>query len=381
MNLRSADLVIDHVYQGVPTPRGGVTDPLTQLLGVSRQGGFRYRGSMAKPTLLVLTSNLSEPDWPDELDPVSGTFLYYGDNRHPGRELHSTPRFGNAILRDVFDNLHGGVRSQVPPIFVFTSEPKRSFRFCGVAVPGAPLTKPAEDLIAIWKTSEGSRFQNYRAIFTILDIPIATRAWLDALIAADPSHLKLAPAAYVEWVNTGRASALVAPRTQRIRTRREQTPQTTGDLALVETIRRRYVDSPHEFERCAAEIAKLILGSVSSISLTRRWRDGGRDAVGLLRVGREPASIEITFALEAKCYSAKHGVGVREVSRLVSRLRHRDFGVIVTTSFLDKQAYEEVVSDGHPVVIICGADIANVLRSIGYGSIERVELWLKSLEA
>ncbi|MCP1762460.1 O-acetyl-ADP-ribose deacetylase (regulator of RNase III) [Bradyrhizobium japonicum] len=36
--------------------------------------------------------------------------------------------------------------------------------------------------------------------------------------------------------------------------------------------------------------------------------------------------------LEAKCYGSGNSVGVREMSRLISRLRHRQFGVLVTTS-------------------------------------------------
>jgi hypothetical protein len=33
---------------------------------------------------VVLTSTRSEPDWPADLDPFSGTYIYYGDNRRPG---------------------------------------------------------------------------------------------------------------------------------------------------------------------------------------------------------------------------------------------------------------------------------------------------------
>jgi hypothetical protein len=36
--------------------------------------------------------------------------------------------------------------------------------------------------------------------------------------------------------------------------------------------------------------------------------------------------------------------GVREMSRLISRLRHRQFGVLVTTSYVDNQAYRENAS-------------------------------------
>jgi hypothetical protein len=45
--------------------------------------------------LVVLYTSGAEPDWPDELDPYTGTFTYFGDNRSPGRELHDTWKRGN----------------------------------------------------------------------------------------------------------------------------------------------------------------------------------------------------------------------------------------------------------------------------------------------
>lgn len=87
--------------------------------------------------------------------------------------------------------------------------------------------------------------------------------------------------------------------------------------------------------------------SVDRIDVTRPWRDGGRDAVGdyLLDPSSDPVAVE--FALEAMCYGQANGVGVREASRLISRLWHRQFGVLVTTSHLDAQAYREIREDGH----------------------------------
>jgi len=60
---------------------------------------------------------------------------------------------------------------------------------------------------------------------------------------------------------------------------------------------------------------------------------------------------------------------VRETSRLISRLRHRQFGVFVTTSFVRKQAYEEIRADGHPVVILAGRDIVDILKGRGLDSV------------
>src|SRR4029079_5444702 len=103
---------------------------------------------------------------------------------------------------------------------------------------------------------------------------------------------------------------------------------------------------------------------------TRPSRDGGRDAVGKLRVGSGPSGILVDFALEAKCYSPPQAVGVRDMSRLISRLRHRQFGVIVTTTCVDLQAYKEIKEDQHPIVIIAAADIVELLRRNGRGSVE-----------
>ena len=58
----------------------------------------------------------------------------------------------------------------------------------------------------------------------------------------------------------------------------------------------------------------------------------------------------IDCALEAKCYDVSHGVGVRQISRLISRIRYRQFGIMVTSSYVDSQAYQEVIENGHPIV-------------------------------
>lgn len=164
-------LRVDVVYEGVRQPSGRYVDPLNRLVNVANQGGFRYRGTKDSPTLIVLTSNFVEPDWPDELDSATGRFVYYGDNRAPGRELHKTRKFGNHLLRVVFDHLHLGRRHLCPPILVFSAlRTKRSFVFRGLAVPGFPGVPQTQDLIAIWKSVNGERFQNYRATFTILDL-------------------------------------------------------------------------------------------------------------------------------------------------------------------------------------------------------------------
>src|SRR5437899_1222476 len=96
--LDTSGLHVDAVYQGGRTGNAG-DDPFPRLLKVSNMGGFRYRGTLETLEMVVVTSTLSDPDWPDDLDRETGVFTYYGDNKSPGRGLHDTPRHGNELLK------------------------------------------------------------------------------------------------------------------------------------------------------------------------------------------------------------------------------------------------------------------------------------------
>lgn len=58
-------------------------------------------------------------------------------------------------------------------------------------------------------------------------------------------------------------------------------------------------------------------------------------------------------------------------------LRHRQFGVLVTTSYVHEQAYREIKEDGHPVIIILARDIVNVLKAAGFRDKQAVNQWLE----
>jgi hypothetical protein len=62
---------------------------------------------------------MDEPEWPDHLDPETGLFTYFGDNRKPGRAINETAVGGNRLLERVFQLLHDGHRHEVPPFLVF----------------------------------------------------------------------------------------------------------------------------------------------------------------------------------------------------------------------------------------------------------------------
>jgi hypothetical protein len=66
--LSISDLYVDALYEGGRRGNAG-DDPLPKLLRVDSQGGFRKRGKVAgKLNMLVLTSSMNDPDWPDSLD-------------------------------------------------------------------------------------------------------------------------------------------------------------------------------------------------------------------------------------------------------------------------------------------------------------------------
>lgn len=376
--LAAADLVLDALYEG---GRGGNSgdDVLSPLLGVSNQGGFRHLGQLENPRLVVITTSMNEPDWPDYLDIQTGMFTYYGDNRKAGRELHDTPRWGNRILRDLFSRTHGTpeMRKQVPPVLVFRGTGvHRDVRFLGLAVPGADGLPLNQDLVAVWHHSDAKRFQNYRAIFTILDEPVLKRAWIDGIRNGN-TRIEDTPSAWKSWIETGRYKPLHSKSIVVHRTKDEQLPKDTNELQMLVRLHENYKDNPFEFESCAARIAEMLLPEIVSIDVTRASRDGGRDAIGKYRIGSDATSIEVDFALEAKCYGRANSVGVTETSRLISRLRHRQFGILVTTSYVNQQAYKEIREDGHPILIISGADIITILKRAGIADRTALDSWLK----
>jgi Restriction endonuclease AspBHI N-terminal/Restriction endonuclease len=378
-SLQRSDLLVDEYYFGGRRGNSG-DDPVGKLVPVGNQGGFRFRGSPRAGTvrLVALFSTGRDPDWPDVLDELSGVFTYYGDNKSPGRELHETQRGGNLLLRDVFASCYVSParRATIPPFLLFTNTGTwRDVRFRGLLAPGSATTSPDDDLQAIWRSKSGLRFQNYRARFTVLDVPIVPRIWLDEVLAGDTSGPSC-PEPWRRWVDGRAYRTLVAKPISMVRSRLDQTPTDTNGLEILRTIHGWFASRPHDFEACAVELWRMAAPSTGRVELTPPARDGGRDAVGEYLLGPASDRVGLDFVLEAKCKQLGNAVGVKEISRLISRIRHRMFGVLVTTSHIDGQAYEEVRTDRHPVVLICGRDIVDILRTHGYSQPATVRSWL-----
>lgn len=185
-----------------------------------------------------------------------------------------------------------------------------------------------------------------------------------------------APSTWKKWVQKGVYKALRADPVLEYRTREQQAPAPGRDEALVRCIYEYFETNPHGFEHCAARLAGMMDSNINIQVVTRPSVDGGRDAIGQYRLGPIGDRIALDFALEAKCYGPDNGVGVKEMSRLISRLRHRQFGILVTTSFVSHQAYQELRSDRHPVIVISAVDIATILVKAGLGTPDALKQWL-----
>jgi Restriction endonuclease AspBHI N-terminal/Restriction endonuclease len=382
-DLADTDLHVDTVYLG-GTVGTAADDALARLLPVGNQGGFRPSGSPKSGTVLLsaLYTTGTDIDWPDELDLQTGIFTYYGDNKKPGQDLHQTSRSGNLLLKETFAATHGSPddRMRVAPFFLFErAGPGRSVRFRGLLAPGAESLVPDDELAAIWRSKAGQRFQNYRARFTVLDVAAVRRTWISDILAGTPAAEALdCPSAWREWVQGRAYKPLIAPSTTVIRSQKDQMPSDGAGLEILRSIYQHFHGRDTAFEPCAVAIWKLFAPATGQAAVTRPSRDGGRDAVGTYLLGPPADRIAVDFALEAKCYKETHGVGVRDTSRLISRLKHRDFGVFVTLSYFNPQAYTEVREDGHPLVMICGRDIVDALRRHGYTDQAAVQAWLDS---
>lgn len=392
--LDTSDLIVDCVYKGGVGPSAD-NEPLHHVFpkcGVN--GGFRKvnrTDGSGKPAYVILYMTMGELEWPDYLDEETGIFRYYGDNRKPGRELTDTKLKGNELLEMVFALLNGhGSMHDMPPFFIFKKTGEgRDVQFLGLAAPGNPKISPDKDLVAFWRTMDENRFQNYEAYFTVLNTgsePVP-RKWLQMLIEDHENSFQYAPDVWNKYIRKGRdgIEALKAPKILKIPSKYDQLQSDVEGMKCLEAIRNHYlhdINNPQGFEACATNIVSKMDGNFVDFTLTRPWRDGGRDALGFYSIntgGKVNHPLKIDCAFEAKCYSKDTAVGVKQMSRLISRIRYRQFGILVTTSFVDNQAYSEVVEDGHPILIVTATDIASILRSNAINS-SNIDQWLKGLD-
>lgn len=374
-------LYIDAIYKANPNTRNLGAEVLSKLLSVGNQGGFRFKGKTDNPQFVALFTSGEDLYWRDDLDSSLGIFLYYGDQKTPGKDLHDTKLNGNLILKHVFDyacsdNLD--VRKRIPPIFVFKKVHGRDIKFLGLAVPGIQ-GKPQKDwLTAVWGSDRnGNRFLNYKSFFTILDTAKGCEeerdesgislAWLTDIEHGKAYESKYAPTEWKKYIDRKKYLSLTAFRETYVKTKEEQLPTINESVktTMLQALHDYFIEKDHgySFENLACYIIESLDENVVKIDVTRPFKDGGIDGIGTYRVfGTGTQSILVDFYLQAKCYNPfSTAVGVKDTARLISRIKDRQFGIMVTTSYVHQQAYKELLDDGHPIVLITGRTIMDLI--------------------
>ncbi|OGS55130.1 MAG: hypothetical protein A2Y20_04925 [Firmicutes bacterium GWF2_51_9] len=381
-------LIVDCIYEEKENSHNMSGSILDKLMKVKNQGGFRYRGKINPFDIkyVVLFTTYEDKYWQDKFDEEIGVFIYYGDNKSPGCDLHGTNLHGNEILRDSFfyasqNNVLD--RRKVPPFFVFEKTTGKNVKFLGLAAPGNNFMDQRDWLVAVWGArSSGGRFQNYKSHFTFLNpqegslfelnsSKIDTR-WLDDIIEGKGYESVYCPIAWRNFIEKKRYTSFNIIREKKTKTKVMQLPKKdSAQFEMLNTIYSHFCQDPQKFEEFAIYIALLLDRNIVKLDGTRYTKDGGRDGIGKYRVcGESEGAINFDFVLEAKCYKANSfnettSVGVKETSRLISRIKNRQFGIFVTTTFINEQAYSEIVEDEHPIIVVSGGDIVRLLKEKG----------------
>lgn len=386
-------LYIDAVYKADDSKKNFSSEVLSKLLGVKNQGGFRYLGKTETPNLVILFTSGEDIYWKDELDSSVGLLLYYGDNKTPGTDLHKTNLHGNEILRYIFelaslDDIEE--RKKLPPILVFKKESGRNVKFLGLAVPGIK-GKPSKDwLTAVWGCNRnGDRFQNYKSFFTILNTSSGSDyskgfginlAWINDIEIGNAFNSVYAPIEWKKYIMQKNYSVLFSKVEKTVKSKEEQLPSNEIQKKMLMTIQNYFIekDRGYSFENFACDLTKYIDSSVIDIDVTRPFKDGGIDGEGRYKIFTNVENtVYVDFYLQAKCYSINNPVTVKDTSRLISRIKDRQFGIMFTTSYIATQAYEEILIDGHPIVIINGKNIIEyVFNELEIRTVEKLMDWL-----
>ena len=390
-------LYIDAIYKADPSKPNLSAEVLSKLLGIKNQGGFRYLGKTSTPNLVVLFTSGEDIYWRDEIDGSLGLLLYYGDNKTPGTDLHQTKLHGNEILRYIFKlaaSTDVEERKRMPVVLVFKkANNTRDVKFLGLAVPGIKGRPQKEWLTAVWGSNKnGDRFQNYKSYFTILDTSSGSEAneghginiaWLNDIEKGKAFDSQYAPREWKKYVLMKNYSSLMAKAERTIRTKEEQLPiENKNQMAMLKTIHDYFIekDNGYSFEGFAADLIQFMDPAIiERPNVTRPYKDGGFDAEGRYQIFKKADNtLYVDFYLQAKCYALDNSVGVKDTSRLISRIKNRQFGIMFTTSYVVKQAYEEILNDGHPIVIISGRNIIDFINGeLEINTIENLKNWLE----
>mgnify|MGYP001050324362 CR=1 FL=1 len=219
--LSYAPLLVNSIYEGGTIGNPAADDPLTKLFrvdgfkkSVGNRGGFRKskKELNGKTTddiaYSVIYSTGKIKEWPDYYDEITGTFIYYGDNREPGNPILNTKQKGNKWLKEIFGKAYGPYeeRKTIPPMFVFESTGLgTNVEFLGIAVPGVKGKTRKQALERKSFGESPNQFENYKAHLTMINIEPdgISREWLAQLKDINGDTLRYAPKEWINFIKNG----------------------------------------------------------------------------------------------------------------------------------------------------------------------------------
>lgn len=248
--LKETDLIVNAIYEG--GNNGNMSDEvLSKLMRCRNSAGFRIKGSKSKLQYVTLYSTGDHSDWKNIFNRQNSEFIYYGDQDKINRDIHDTPTKGNEVLKRTFKNLKEDNRFNIAPFFIFEKEEKRNVRFIGIAVPGSK-NRSIEDCleVVILNKAEG-QIKNYKAIFTVLDVPKINRNWLKDLEDDNGLTSQYVPLKWKSWVENGQYNTLLAKDIEEDPVRQQDLNKLRSEKDLIENI------NINEFSDLIANIDKL----------------------------------------------------------------------------------------------------------------------------
>jgi len=360
-------------------------------IGITTVPGFRPKSrhdiessEIRQCAFCVLVTTYGEVEWPDSLDLESGIFTYYGDNKSPGNLINETTVGGNLFLEFIFEQLHNNNRKIIQPLLCFESYKPKSggsyMKFLGLAAPGATGLSTDEDLVGVWKISDGKRFQNYKSIFTILDEQCVMRAWLEDMVNGIPSfESQYCPKSWKKWIDTGIYQPLQAKNEFVARSKEIQLPTNEEEENILKILLTEFND--RDFEFASKDIIQFLNPNFRNLSVTAQTQDGGMDVIGKYYIGHDQHEIILDLIAEAKFYNPQSSYIDGDVmKRLISRLKETDIGIFITTSYFSVPLQKELNEDKRPILLISGGDIARILIKNGLRNIIDLKHWINSIK-
>ncbi|MFD7595955.1 restriction endonuclease [Kitasatospora sp. NPDC059812] len=352
--------------------------------GINAMAKVKASDGMRRPAVMIRSSpwkaGSEQTPWHDVFDIDNGHVRYFGDHKPEMTKPVGTTT-GNAALLEAFGSHQAPTaegRAAAAPLLLFRSVSKNGkvkghVQFCGVA-----LIERAERVVQ-WGGPARLTFTNYVFDLVVIDLTAEDDKldwdWITARRDPDRTDaevLKLAPAAWREWVKHGHS---MLPKVRRRVARsqvvkvRDQKPTPGSFLeADLQAVYKRFDNNKHAFEVLAAVVAaKVMRASGHKYNegwLTRRSGDGGADFVGRLDLGSGLAGTKLVVLGQAKCIKPDSLVSAEQIARVVARLRRGWIGVYVTTGSYSEPAQLEMVEDQYPVVLINGQDLIKELYEI-----------------